>query len=271
MASFKDYVNQDSGLESEITEAAKEKQARDAQTGRFVPERFKDKDITDVIQSYEELEKLNSRQAQDLGNMRSQVDELMRFKAESNSPAEVVAKPLTVDDIYENPDEAVRRVAKETLSSEVTELRNTITEIRQKQIVDEMEAKYPNWLEVSQSDEFSTWVRETPYREHMVKAVRESSDLAAAQELLGMYYDQNPPGKAKAEDEQRKAVVKEQVRNATLESGGPSPVELEDTYSRNDLLDARLAAKAGDLKAERWLTANSGKIAAAYAEGRIVD
>lgn len=272
MASFNDYVNkQDTGLESEINEAAKEQQARDSETGRFVPERFKGKAITDVIQSYEELEKLNSRQAQDLGNMRSQVDELMQFKAQSNSPAEAIARPLTADDIYENPDEAVRRVAKEELSSEVTELRNTIAEIRQKQIVDDMEAKYPNWLDVSQSDAFSTWVRETPYREHMVKAVRDSGDLAAAQELLGMYYDQHPPGQAKVEEIESREVVKQQVRNATLENGGPSPVDTADTFSRNDLLDARLAAKQGDLRAERWLQSNSTAIANAYAEGRIVD
>lgn len=272
MASFNDYVAEDK-LESEIDDAAVQQQARDQKTGRFVPERFKDKDITDVIQSYEELEKLNSRQSQDLGNMRSQVDQLMQIQAQSNSPAVESARPLTADDFYENPDEAVRRVAKEELSSEVTELRATIADIRQKQITDEMDSKYPNWLEVSQSPEFSTWCSDTQYREHMVMAVRDNGDLAAAQELLGMYYDQHPPGKAEEEVEstEQKAVVQRQLRDATLETGGPAQVELADTYSRNDLLDARLAAKAGDRKAERWLAANSEAISSAYAEGRIVD
>jgi hypothetical protein len=68
MASFQDYVNQE--IDSEIDEANANQQARDEKTGRFVPDRFKGKEITDVIKSYEELEQLNSSQAQDIGHKR---------------------------------------------------------------------------------------------------------------------------------------------------------------------------------------------------------
>jgi hypothetical protein len=182
------------------------------------------------------------------------------------------AKPLSVDDIYENPDEAIRRVAKEELSSEVTELRETIAEMKQERIVADMEEKYPGWLNVSQSPEFAAWCNESPYRQRMVMDVRSNGDLAAAQELLGMYYDQHPQGEEnETETAEQLAAKQQQLRNATLESSGPAPVDSTDTYSRSDLLDARLAAKAGDQKAQRWLAANSEAISAAYSEGRIVD
>ena len=267
MGSFAEYVNKD--IDGEINEANANQQARDEQTGRFVPDRFKGKTTDDVIQSFEELEKLNSRQANDLGQMRSQVDELMEL-TRSASPAVEPAKPLTVDDLYENPDEAIRRVASEAISEEVTELRNTVQEMRQTQIVDAFEAKYPNWLEVSQSPEFSQWVGESPYRVNMVEAVRARGDHAAAQEILGMYYDTHASDAANEQAEQA-VVTRNQLRDATLESSSPAQAEVSDTYSRQDLLEARLAAKRGDGKAQRWLSSNAETIAAAYAEGRIVD
>jgi hypothetical protein len=56
-----------------------------------------------------------------------------------------------------------------------------------------------------------------------------------------------------------------------LETGSPDAADIEETYSRHDLMEARLAAKRGDLKAERWLKSHSASIADAYEEGRIVD
>lgn len=269
MANYADYVKED-GIEAEIDEAAEQQQARD-EKGRFIPERFRDKDVTEVIKSYEELEKLNSRQAQDLGQMRKQVDQLIELSTQSASPAAEEAKPLSVDDLYENPDEAVRRIAHEVASKEVSELRNALTTLQQEKVISELDGKFPDWQNVSQSSEFSEWVRQSPYRQTMAVAVQESGDLAAAQELLGMYYDQNSSKAEEQAQSEKQEKVQKQLRDATLESSSPAPVSPTDTFSRNDLLEARLAAKAGDRKAERWLAANSVAISNAYAEGRIVD
>lgn len=270
MASFADYVTGD--LEKEIGEASDNQRARD-EKGRFIPDRFKGKDITDVIKSYEELEKMNSRQAQDLGTMRAQVDQLMQIQSTPASPKEEPAKPLTVDDLYENPDANIRRVAKEALSDEVTELRETVRSMREQEIKREMDQRFPGWQSVSQSPEFAEWVNASPYRNNMAVAVRDNGDLAAAQELLGMYYDQQRNVEEVQEREQTvaKAEQAQAIKDATLESSSPVATDIADTYSRNELLEVRLRAKKGDLVAERWLKAHGDDIARAYEEGRIVD
>jgi hypothetical protein len=222
MAKYEDYA---AGIESEIgdAQAASDQRARDAETGRYIPERFKNKDLTDVIQSYEELEKLNSRQAQDLGSMRKTVDQLLDIqKQQASSPAQEPSKPVSVDDLY-----------------------------------------------VQESD-FGSWVQESPYRQRMFQDA-DSGDFDAAEEILGMYYETNRRQEAIESQKQEEAVQQRQLADATLESGSPARPEMGETYSRNDLMEARLSAKRGDLKAERWLKAHGDSIAKAYEEGRIVD
>jgi hypothetical protein len=259
MAKIEDYIEQ------EIDDAATQQRARD-EKGRFVPERFRGKDITDVIQSYEELEKLNSRQSQDLGMMRQQVDQLLEAQAVASSPAQEPSKPVSVDDLYEDADGNIRRVVREEALSEVDALRKELNDMRLEKVLDQIDEKFPNWREKVQDPEFLDWAKESPYRVRMVQDA-DRGDLDAAKEVLGMYYESLTDGAKASKDAQHQ----QQLRDATLESSSPAQAEMVDTYSRNDLMDKRIAAKAGDLSAERWLQVHGEAIAIAYEEGRIVD
>lgn len=261
---YNDY-QRNNGINQEIADARANQRQRDAK-GRFVPERFKGKDINDVIKSYEQLEKLNSRQAQDLGAMRRQVDTLMEAQLRQSSPAQAPSKPVSVDDLYEDADGVLRRVVKETTSNEINELKDELKQIRLEKKMVELESKFPGWQQKVQDPDFLTWVQDSPYRVRVVQAA-DQGDFDAAEEILGMYYETST--QANAEYEER--VATQQLHDAMLESGGPAPTELVDTYSRVDLMEKRLAAKNGDRVAERWLQAHSDSIAQAYAEGRIVD
>lgn len=264
MAEYNDYV--DDGIGNEIDDAAANQQARDAQ-GRFIPERFRGKDISDVVQSYEELEKLNSRQAQDLGDMRRTVDQLLELQTQSSPVEETTAVPMTADEFYENPDDTIRRVAREETSNEVKDLKDELTQLRLERKFEELEGKFPEWHVKSNSPEFAEWTKNSPYRTRIAQDAAQGN-FDAAEEILGMYYDSEVTAEA---TEEVVVADNEQLRNAMLESGGPAPVQLVDEYSRYDLLEKRMAAKRGDLKAERWLSAHADSIAIAYAEGRIVD
>lgn len=264
MAKYSDYV--EDGINAEIADANANQRERDAQ-GRFVPDRFKGKEITDVIQSYEELEKLNSRQAQDLGAMRKQVDELLEI-AQSSGPAQEPSKPVSVDDLYEDADGAVRRVVREEASSEIESLKKELADMRLERRLNQIDTKYPDWRTKAQSPEFLEWVKESPYRVRMVQDA-DAGDFDAAEEVLGMYYELE--SEAQDTSEQTAAAQQGSLRDAMLESGSPAPTELVETYSRNELMELRLSAKRGDLKAERWLAAHGDAIARAYEEGRIVD
>lgn len=266
MAKYEDYAK---NIEQEIDDAAEQsdQRARDASTGRFIPDRFKNKSIEDVIQSYEELEKLNSRQAQDLGSMRQTVDRLLDIQSQqTSSPAPEPSKPVSVDDLYEDADGVLRRVAKEEVSGEISELKQELTQLRLERAMAKLESKFEGWQERVKEPEFASWVQDSPYRQRMYQDA-DNGDFDAAEEILGMYYDYSSTAERTNSQHQRDR----ELNDAMLESSSPPATTSDETYSRYDLLEARIAAKKGDLKAERWLQAHADSIALAYEEGRIVD
>lgn len=270
MAKYEDYVK---NIDREIDDASKQsdQRARDAATGRYIPERFKDKTIEDVIKSYEELEKLNSRQSQDLGSMRRTVDQLLDIqKQQASSPAQAASKPVSVDDLYEDTDGVLRRVAKEVASTEVTQLKSELEQLRLERKMAQLGSKFENWQQRVQEPEFAEWVAASPYRARMA-ADADKGDFDAAEEILGMYYEHTRRDEQKEHQQRERQSRERQLNDAMLESSSPAAPSSEESYSRHDLLETRLAAKRGDLKAERWLKAHGDSIARAYEEGRIVD
>ncbi len=270
MAKYEDYA---SGLEQEIDNAAKQsdQRARDVNTGRFIPERFKDKSVEDVIQSYEELEKLNSRQSQDLGAMRKTVDQLLEIQTQQvSSPAVEPSKPLSVDDLYEDADGNVRRVAKEEVSYEVAELRKELDELRVERAMSKLENEFNDWQKEVAKPEFSTWVNESPYRQRMYQRA-DGGDFDAAEEILGMYYDHSRIQESDQQHQHEQSRQRRDLQDAVLETSSPEAPTSDESYSRYDLMEARIAAKRGDSKAERWLAAHADAIARAYEEGRVID
>jgi hypothetical protein len=264
MAKFEDYVKDD--IDNEIVEANAEAEER-AKT-EVIPDRFKGKSKAEIAASFVELQALQSKQANDLGNMRKTVDQLLDLQSQkSPSPEqEETAPPVTVDDLYEDADGNIRRLAREESSDRIDALEARIQQGETDKNVALITAKYPDWQEDAQKPEFLDWVREKRSRVMLIQAA-DALDFEAAEELLGSYYEQTN----KAEEENSNAETEQQLRDATLESGSPAPTELVDTYSRSELMELRINANQGDLKAQRYLAAHGDAIANAYADGRIID
>jgi len=272
MARFEDYAKKDQ-LDTELDEANKQEQARDEQSG--IPDRFKGKSPVEIAQAYVELEKLNSRQAQDLGAMRRTVDTLLELKSDGPSVSREAPKaeppaPVTVDDLYQDPDKNIRRVVKEETTGQIKELDEEVRDLRREQALSKFDALHPDWREIAQSPEFVNWVRETPFRLRLVAAA-DRFDLEAADTVINLYKAENGRKQAEQESEAAKQKRERDLRAASLESGGPIAHESVKTFSRNDLLQKRLAAKRGDSRADMWLRNNQVQIREAYEDGRITD
>ena len=110
MARIEDYLpggekdpNRQGGdlLDNSINDAAAQQQAR---LNDGTP-------AVDWETRYKELEKLNSRQAQTLGEQRKLIDEYILSNptpSTSQQPPEA-PQPITVDDLYEDPNAAIQR------------------------------------------------------------------------------------------------------------------------------------------------------------------
>jgi len=272
MARFEDYVKKDS-LETELDEAEKQEQRREA--GTDIPERFKGKSPEEIARAYAELEKLNSRQAQDLGAMRRTVDTLLDLQSDGTSVSRTAPKaeppaPVTVDDLYQDPDKNIRRVVQEETTGQIKDLDEEVRSLRREQALSKFDALHPDWRDIAQSPEFVNWVRETPFRMRLVAAA-DKFDLEAADTVINLYKAENGRKQAEQESEAAKQKRERDLRAASLESGGPISHEAVETFSRTDLLQKRLAAKRGNAKADAWLRNNQAKIREAYEDGRITD
>jgi hypothetical protein len=257
-------------LAGEIDDAATRTEERREEAGSNLPERFRGKSAEEIAQSYVELERLNSRQAQDLGHLRKSVDDLLSLQLREADTARrekpEVTKPVTVDDLYENPDEAIRQVARKETDTRVQALEQELVKERVEREKTKFSAKFPEWQNDVTNPEFIEWIKEKPHRISMAQRA-DRGDFNAAEELFGTYYDFRDAAAKRKERETRK----QQVRQVSLESPGAEVPEQNETFSRRALTDKRILAKRGDRNAAQWLQDNAERIAIAYEERRIVD
>lgn len=264
MAKYEDYVKNDQ-LDEEIEDAGAA--AEERQDGATIPDRFKGKAPEDIAKSYTELEKLYSKQAQDLGRMRKTVDELIELKLPSEvHGAEPSKKPLSTDEMLENPDESIRRVVKEESADRIAQLERELQQERINKALDKLTESFPTWKTDVQSPEMINWIQEKPYRVRLARQA-DAGDMDAAADLFGSYYDTQKP----KEDKEKRQEKKRKVLDASLETGGATVPEVVESYSRSALMEKRIAAKRGDSAAQRYLDAHASKIQQAYTEGRVVD
>jgi hypothetical protein len=267
MAKIEDYVTQD--LEAEIDEAGAASEQR--QQEEQVPERFRGKSVIDVAKSYAELEASFGRQANELGTLRKTVDNLVELQTRSTPTAEPATekKPVTVDELYDNADAAVRRVVKEESTSRIDELERKLNEAEQRANMVSaramFESKHPDYKTVLAEPAFKEWVTGSNIRKQLA-SMADSGNFDAADELFSTYA-QLSASRSTQSNEQRRAAV----RGASLESSGgsaPAPVE---KFSRSKLTDMRIRARHGNREAVDWLTANGDAIQQAYEENRLVN
>jgi hypothetical protein len=268
VAKFDDYAkNQTDELEQEISDASANAEER-REAGGELPERFKGKTAEEIAASYIELEKLNSRQAQNLGQLRKTADELLalQLREVKHGQDEPSTKPVDSSDLFDDPDKAIRNVAKEVADTRVKALEAELLNERVARAKTEFTKQFPTWEQDVHNPEFINWINEKPHRVRLARDA-DSGDFGAAETLFGTYYDQREVKQAKVSKEERRQKVKE----VTLETSGAGAPDLEMKYSRTALMEKRLAAKRGDRNADHWLRSNAESIAIAYEEGRIVD
>lgn len=267
MASFSDYAEkQEDNLQDEIDSADKQTADR-KDADNQIPDRFKDKSVEEVVQSYTELEKRFSQQGNTLGEMRKVLDDqiLQRNTVEETTTPE--ASEVSLDDLYEDPDKVVRRVVGEETDARLEAMEKELAHTKVQAAVADLTRKHPSWEQDVRSEEFETWVNSTPIRARMSRIVRETGDPTAADELLTEYYG----AKKSTADAARTAQREQALDDASLESSGAQVTHGEQTFSRTELMNIRIAAKQGNREAADWLKANQNAIAYAYEEGHITD
>ena len=261
MANIEDYLpggekhpSTAGGLDDEIAQAGNQQQARETAT----PE-------TNWEDRYKELEKLNSRQAQDLGTYRKMVDEYIVAPTPA-TPAIEEKRPITVDDLYDNPDEAVNRaVESHPAIQEARKIKEQIERQQLENSMKEFETRHPDYSEIGSDPAFRNWVEEDNMRQELYQRGN-SYDLSAADALFSLYKAENNITQMTSEAEQQQAIAA-----VNLEDSSSVMVNEQPKYSRSEYVDKLMRARQGDLDADRWVTRNAAGYRNALASGNVRD
>lgn len=258
MAKYEDYVNQvEGGLDAELDDAANVQAARlDDATPQV-----------DWEDRYKELEKLNSRQAQTLGDQRKMIDEFITNPTPSEEPVVAeTAAPITVDDLYANPDEAVRRAVESHPA--IAEARKATEQFKQRELeteLDQFNERHPDFSEIKVDPAFSNWVEDNSTRKELYSRGN-SYDLSAADALLSLYKAEKGIKAVQDEATQRRA-----IEVASLEDSSSQQVAAPAQYSRTEFIAKKTRAAQGDLECEAWINANAAGYRIALGSGNVRD
>lgn len=252
MAKYEDYLPGGSKytgpeeiLETEIEEAEVQKEVRDTTPV----------DV-DWEKRYSDLEVAYSRQGQQMGDYRALIDEhISTPDTEAEGPIEV--SPITPDEIYEDPDAAVRRaVDSHPAIQEARELKKELADNKQLLERGKLVSKHPDMDKIIASPEFANWVNEEPNRLELARRA-DGWDLASADALFTMY--------------EGTAAPVEQPPVVELESGYGSEAPAPEQFSRSAMFNQKVRAKQGDLEAIAYVKANGAAYREALGQGNVRD
>jgi hypothetical protein len=268
MAKYEDYVVVgEDGIAQEIDAAAQAQQARerDPVSGQFVAAQ-PHPDATpnvDWQKRYQELEKLNSRQAQTLGEYRHTIDEFIASPTPSEPADQSIAhQPITVDALYEDPDAAINSaVENHPAIREARALQQQMLEQKKLASQEALRQKHPDIADIAKSPEFQNWVVEDATRLDLYQR-GDAYDFGAADALFSLY---------KAESGIAQVNSQHAIQQAELVSSSGEMVQEPARYSRSEYINKLKRSKQGDLEAKDWVSAHVANYRLALQSGNVRD
>ena len=227
-----------------------------------LPEKYRGKSAIEIARMHQEAEKLIGRQANEVHEVRSLADQLLKQQLDSKAKE---AKPLEEsleDDFFADPASAVNRQVEKHPA--VLEARQAALEMKRMKTAQQLSAKHPDFATIASDAGFQDWVKSSAIRLNLFARADAEFDFESADELLSTYKElkqikqqnqnvQSADVESKAQEQAMKA--------ATVDVGGAGETSRK-VYRRADLIKLRMTDP------DRYMQL-SDEIMAAYAEGRV--
>jgi hypothetical protein len=228
-----------------------------------LPEKYKGKTAAQIAKMHQEAEKLIGRQANEVHEVRSLADQLLKQQLESNR--KVQQQPIEEsleEDFFTDPKQAVNRQVEKHPA--VIEARQAALEMKKMKTAQQLAAKHPDFGTIAQDAGFQDWVKSSKIRLSMFAKADAEYDFDSADELLSTYKELKQVKQAKQVTETAAVESKAQqqaMKAATVDVGGTGETSRK-VYRRADLIKLRMTDPA------RY-DAMADEIMAAYSEGRV--
>lgn len=221
-----------------------------------IPDKYRGKQLSDIIKMHQEAEKLIGKQAQEVGEVRKLADELIKQNLAGKSQPIKEEEPEV--DFFENPQAAVRKTVDN--HPDVLAARQASQEFKKMQIQQKLAQEHPDFSQIVQDADFANWVKSSPVRIGLYAKADGEYDYDSANELLTTY-KQLKGIKAKQTNEAGETQRKSNLKAASVDVGGTGESGKR-VYRRADLIRLKMQDPA------RY-DALSDEIMSAYAEGRV--
>lgn len=227
-----------------------------------LPEKYRGKSAAEIAKMHMEAEKLIGRQANEVHEIRSLADQLLKQQLESKQTAGKPIEESLEDDFFADPKKAVAKTVEQHPA--VQEAQRVALEMKKMQTAQKLAAKHPDFVTIAQDASFQDWVKSSAVRLQLFARADAEYDFESADELLSTYKE------LKAVKSQKQAEVSKQIdesakeaamKAATVDVGGTGEASRK-IYRRADLIKLKMTDP------ERYM-ALQDEIIQAYAEGRV--
>ena len=225
-----------------------------------LPEKYKGKDVKDIIAMHQNAEKLLGKQSSEVGELRKTVDDFIRTQTVTQQKQAPVQAEEDFDDLdfFENPKKAISKMLENHPS--VKQSQQMAAQLAQQQTVAQLKANHPDFKEIIADSKFIEWVGKSKIRSNLLRNA-DAYDYDSADELFTSWKERQSMvnGAYENEAKARKQSLKSGSTGNLKGSGEPSKKKI---YRRADIVE--LMTK----DPERYQSLAS-EIRQAYADGRV--
>jgi len=227
-----------------------------------LPEKYKGKSALDIAKMHQEAEKLIGRQANEVHEVRSLADQLLKQQLDSNKRIAAPIEESLEDDFFADPASAVNRQVEKHPA--VLEARQAALEMKKMKTAQQLSSKHPDFATVASDAGFQDWVKSSAIRLNLFAKADAEYDFESADELLSTYKELRQI-KQQTQNTQTAAVENkaqaQAMKAATVDVGGSGETSRK-VYRRADLIKLRMTDP------DRYM-ALQDEIMSAYAQGRV--
>ena len=227
-----------------------------------LPEKYRGKSAIEIAKMHQEAEKLIGRQANEVHEVRSLADQLLKQQLETQAKTQAPIEESLEDDFFVDPAKAVNRQVEKHPA--VIEARQAALEMKKMKTAQQLSAKHPDFATIAQDAGFQDWVKSSQIRLNLFAKADSQYDFESADELLSTYKElkqikqqaqtvRNDAAESKAQDAALRAA------SVDIGSGGETSRKV---YRRADLIKLRMTDP------DRYMQM-SDEIMDAYATGRV--
>jgi predicted RNA-binding protein YlqC (UPF0109 family) len=220
-----------------------------------IPEKYKGKDVKEIIRMHAEAEKLIGRQGSEVGELRKVVDEFIKAQTSTKQQTQVEDQEI---DFFADPNQAVARAIEN--HPKIKQAEQVALQMRQAETVNLLKQNHPDYMQTVEDPAFQNWVASSKIRTRLF-AEAHAYDYDSADELLSTWKERQQVAKATVDAE--KTDRQRQLKAAsTVMAQGNDEAPSKKIYRRADII--RLMQTDPD----RY-DSMQDEIMSAYREGRV--